>query len=125
MRLATPANWRHICCREAERVMVQVSSAVRPAVDPAPRPTPANLSDPPTRERLTPAAVDGIRRLSELWRLTSVEVCALLGDVSERTWFRMKKGDWSGALSQDALTRISASYRHLQGPSAALLGTPL
>lgn len=88
--------------------MVQVLSAVHPVVDPGPRPAPANLSDPPTRERLTPAAVDGMRRLSELWRLTSVEVCALLGDVSERTWFRMKKGDWSGALSQDTLTRISA-----------------
>ncbi len=31
-----------------------------------------------------------------------------MGDVSERTWFRMKKGEWSGTLSQDTLTRISA-----------------
>jgi hypothetical protein len=47
-------------------------------------------------------------RLAEIWRLTGPEVCALLGDVSERTWFRMKKGEWSGTLSQDTLTRISA-----------------
>jgi hypothetical protein len=57
---------------------------------------------------LTPPAVDGIVRLGEIWRLTGAEVCALLGDVSERTWFRMKKGGWSGALSQDTLTRVSA-----------------
>jgi hypothetical protein len=47
-------------------------------------------------------------RLAEIWRLTSAEACALLGDVSERTWFRIKKGEWSGTLSQDALTRLSA-----------------
>lgn len=68
----------------------------------------ANLSDANVRARLTPAAIDGMVRLSGLWRLTGAESCALLGDVSERTWFRMKKGEWSGALSQDALTRISA-----------------
>jgi hypothetical protein len=67
-----------------------------------------NLADPATRARLTPAAVAGIARLAEIWHLTSAEICALLGDVSDRTWFRMKKGEWSGALSQDALTRISA-----------------
>ena len=70
--------------------------------------SPPNLSETLTRERLTPAAVDGIVRLAEIWRLTSAEVCALLGDVSERTWFRMKKGEWSGVLSQDTLTRVSA-----------------
>jgi hypothetical protein len=37
-----------------------------------------------------------------------VEACALIGDISERTWFRMKNGGWSGVLSQDSLTRISA-----------------
>jgi hypothetical protein len=31
-----------------------------------------------------------------------------MGDISERTWFRIKKGEWAGALSQDALTRMSA-----------------
>jgi hypothetical protein len=60
------------------------------------------------RARLTPAAVDGMVRLAEIWRLTSAEVCSLLGDVSDRTWFRMKKHEWAGTLSQDTLTRISA-----------------
>jgi hypothetical protein len=71
-------------------------------------PLPANLADASVRQRLSPASVAGVVRLADIWRLTSAETCALLGDVSERTWFRMKKGDWSGALPQDALTRISA-----------------
>ena len=70
--------------------------------------SPANLADIASRKRLTPAAVAGVVRLAEIWRLTSTEICSLMGDVSERTWFRMKKGQWDGALSQDTLTRISA-----------------
>jgi hypothetical protein len=71
-------------------------------------PLPANLSDASARLRLSPAAVAGAAKLADIWRLTTEQTCALLGDVSERTWFRMKKGDWSGALPQDSLTRISA-----------------
>ena len=76
--------------------------------DPGSRALPANLADVSARARLTPAAVAGIVRLADIWHLTSGEACALIGDVSERTWFRMKKGEWSGTLSQDSLTRISA-----------------
>lgn len=82
--------------------------AMIPANDPAPLAAAPNLADAGTRERLTPAAVDGVLRLAEIWRLTSAEACALLGDVSERTWFRMKKKEWTGALSHDTLTRVSA-----------------
>ncbi|MCI0430189.1 MAG: MbcA/ParS/Xre antitoxin family protein [Rhodospirillales bacterium] len=71
-------------------------------------PPAADLADPAARARLTPAAIDAVIRLADLWRLTGTETCQLLGDVSERSWFRMKKGDWTGALSQDALTRVSA-----------------
>ena len=85
-----------------------VGTPFRPAKEPGLPASPVNFSDPATRERLTPAAVDGLARLAEIWRLTGPEICALLGDVSERTWFRMKKHEWSGALSQDALTRASA-----------------
>lgn len=67
-----------------------------------------NLAEAATRGRLTPAAVTAMVRLADFWHLSSGEVCALMGDVSERTWFRMKKGTWSGTLSQDTLTRISA-----------------
>ncbi|NPD67179.1 DUF2384 domain-containing protein [Lichenicola cladoniae] len=70
-----------------------------------------NLSDPATRLRLTPAALDGVIRLSDLWRLSTEETCLLLGDMSERSWFRLKKQDFRAdrtlRLSQDMLTRIS------------------
>lgn len=79
-----------------------------PATDPGPLPALPNLADAAIRERLTPAAVEGMVRLAEIWRLTSAEAASLMGDVSERTWFRMKKNQWSGALSQDVLTRVSA-----------------
>jgi hypothetical protein len=81
--------------------------AATPDLDFAPSASPPNLADAGTRARLTPAAIDGVVRLADIWRLTSAEACALLGDVSERTWFRMKKGGWDGALSHDALTRVS------------------
>jgi uncharacterized protein (DUF2384 family) len=96
----------------------------RPATDGGQAAAIPNLSDAGTRERLTPAAVDGVVRLAEIWRLTSAEVCALLGDLSERTWFRMKKREWSGALSQDALTRISALVGIFKG-LRLLLSEPL
>jgi hypothetical protein len=67
-----------------------------------------NLAAIPTRARLTPSAVAGVVNLAGIWRLNTAEICALLGDVSERTWFRMKNGGWTGVLSQDCLTRISA-----------------
>ena len=67
-----------------------------------------NLADPATHARLTPAAVAAAVRLLEIWRLSAAEICALLGDISGRTWFRMKRAEWGGTLSQDVLTRISA-----------------
>jgi hypothetical protein len=88
--------------------MSSSARAVEPATDFDSPPELPNLADPATRARLTPAAVAGIARLAAIWHLTGAEICALLGDVSDRTWFRMKKGEWSGTLSQDALTRISA-----------------
>lgn len=72
-----------------------------------PRPIP-DLSIPETRADLTPAAVEGFLRLAECWRLTGKQASFLLGEGSERTWFRIKAQQWEGVLSQDALTRISA-----------------
>lgn len=69
---------------------------------------PPNLADEATRTRLSPSAIQGVLHLVEFWRLGTGEMCALLGAVSERTWFRMKKGDWSGTLSQDQMARVSA-----------------
>ncbi len=81
----------------------------RPTVVPIPNGT-LNLSDPGTRLRLTPSAIDGMVRLGEIWRLSTEETCLLLGDMSERSWFRLKRQEplrADRALSQDMLTRIS------------------
>jgi hypothetical protein len=93
---------------------MMVPQPANDSLDPAARVLP-NLSDLATRARLTPAAIEGVVRLAQLWRLGAGEVCGLLGDLSERTWFRMKKGEWSGTLSQDTLTRISALVGILKG----------
>ena len=66
-----------------------------------------DLADAATRARLTPAAVAAIVRLAGFWHLTTHDVCALLGDLAPRTWFRLKKADGRGSLSQDGLTRVS------------------
>lgn len=81
----------------------------RPTVVPIPNGT-LNLSNPATRLRLTPSAIDGMVRLGEIWRLSTEETCLLLGDMSERSWFRLKRQEplrADRALSQDMLTRIS------------------
>lgn len=87
---------------DSEDVMPVSRAEARPQ-----RPIP-DLSITATREKLTPSAVEGYVRLAELWRLTSRQASALLGEGSERTWFRIKADEWDGSLSQDALTRISA-----------------
>ena len=53
--------------------------------DPADRAFPENLADAAARARLTPAAIAGLARLADIWRLSTPEICALIGDVSERT----------------------------------------
>lgn len=70
--------------------------------------TPADLSDSAVRKRLTSAAINGMSNLADHWRLTTPEVCALLGGLSERNWFRRKKNETNTPLSQDTLMRISA-----------------
>ncbi|MEO1191445.1 MAG: DUF2384 domain-containing protein [Pseudomonadota bacterium] len=65
------------------------------------------LADPDVRARCTPSAVAAICRLAAHWGLSAGDIRMLLGDVSERTWFRMKSGLWSGSLSQDCMTRVS------------------
>lgn len=58
------------------------------------------------REKLTPATLRALISLANRWRLTSAQAAGLLG-IAERTWFRIKRDDWSGALSQDEMTRAS------------------
>lgn len=81
--------------------------------DPVPQPQAGqrripDLSSEAVRADYTDAALEAFVRLSDIWRLSSKQACALVGEGSERTWFRMKAREWKGVLSQDALTRISA-----------------
>lgn len=50
---------------------------------------------------------EGWSRSLILWRLNASDTSALLGDISERSWFRLKKREAQDALSQDQLMRIS------------------
>jgi hypothetical protein len=68
----------------------------------------ADLSIEATRAQLTPAAIEAFLGLSRIWRLTTRQSIALLGEGSERTWFRIKAKAWVGVLSQDSLTRVGA-----------------
>jgi hypothetical protein len=75
----------------------------RPVSDPV-----VDLSIESKRQELSPAAIEAFLRLSQIWRLTAKQSLILLGEGSERTWFRIKKREWDGVLSQDSLTRVSA-----------------
>ncbi len=66
------------------------------------------------RERLTPAALAGVRHLADAWKLTGDEAAALLG-VSNSTWDRIRAGTWRNVLSQDQLTRVSALVGTFKG----------
>jgi hypothetical protein len=81
--------------------------APMPAEKPVSKAIP-DLSKEQTRAELSPAAVDAFLILSGIWRLTAKQSIALLGEGSERTWFRIKAKEWDGVLSQDSLTRVSA-----------------
>src|SRR5262245_44807704 len=71
-----------------------------------PRPL-QTFADEVDRTRLTPAALEGIRNLVQVWNLAPAEAADLLG-VSTTTWDRIRRKDWQQTLSQDQLTRISA-----------------
>ena len=73
---------------------------------PAPRHIP-DLSQHEVRATFNDAAIEALKRLTAVWRLNSRQAATLLGE-SERTWFRIKSGEWDGILSQDNLTRASA-----------------
>ena len=66
-----------------------------------------DLGDARVRRELTPAAVRGVVRLAESWQLTTDQVCRLLGDVPQSTWFAWKAGRPPADLGTDRLTRVS------------------
>jgi uncharacterized protein (DUF2384 family) len=70
------------------------------------RPLP-NLADEAVRARLTPAALEAVRKLAGAWSATGEEMAALVG-VSPSTWDRIRAAKWQQTLTQDQLTRVSA-----------------
>lgn len=59
------------------------------------------------RQRLTPAALAGMRRLALEWKLTGEQMADLLA-TSPSTWDRIATGSWDRTLNQDQMTRVSA-----------------
>lgn len=56
---------------------------------------------------LAPVALKAYARLVKAWSL-SIKDAAALSDMSESTWRRAKKSDFSGDLTKDQLLRLSA-----------------
>ena len=85
---------------------MQASAAHASGLGPGPR-RPQTFASEADRERLTPAAISGVKGIATAWGLTGNEVSALLA-VSPSTWDRMSAGTWTHVLNQDQLTRVSA-----------------
>jgi uncharacterized protein (DUF2384 family) len=65
-----------------------------------------DLTDPATRERLSPAACAAFFKIIELWNVKGEDAMALLGGVSNGRYHQLKKAH-KGVLTQDELTRVS------------------
>lgn len=67
----------------------------------------ADLSDPATRRRLSPAAVKGFLSIMEKWGVRDPDARQLLGGISTGSYYALKKEPKGRTLDQDTLTRIS------------------
>jgi uncharacterized protein (DUF2384 family) len=65
-----------------------------------------DLTDPATRKRLSPAAVEAFFKITEIWQLRNEDAMALLGGLSNGRYYQLKKSR-KGVLTQDELTRVS------------------
>lgn len=65
------------------------------------------FSEPEDRKRLTATGLKAFVKLARQWGLTNPEAATLLC-VSQSTWDRIKRQEWTEALNQDQLTRVSA-----------------
>jgi hypothetical protein len=81
-----------------------------------------DFAEEATRARMTPVAVTAMLQIADHWKLRAEDARRLMGDVSERTWYRMKRGDWTGVLSQDQLMRASAAVGIFKGLHLLFVG---
>lgn len=66
-----------------------------------------NFAHESDRQRLTPAALKGMKKLAAEWGLTRDDTARLLA-ISSSKWDRILDDQHPAALTQDQLTRISA-----------------
>jgi hypothetical protein len=66
-----------------------------------------DLSHPPTRVRLSAAAIKGFLRIMEKWAIKDPDARQLLGGLSSGSYYGLKKEPKHRTLDQDTLTRIS------------------
>ena len=65
-----------------------------------------DLADPAERSRLGPAGLRAFFKLVSIWKLGSEEGRALLGGISNGTWYKWRSSQ-AQRLDVDTLTRIS------------------
>lgn len=65
-----------------------------------------DLTDSATRKRLCVAAIEAFVDISDKWGLRSHDARLLLGGISSRRYYTLKKNH-RGLLTQDELTRLS------------------
>ena len=68
--------------------------------------TAVDLSKKENRTRLSPAAIKGLLRIAEHWKLRDNDTRALLGGISNGSYYALKNRG-AKALDEDQLTRIS------------------
>lgn len=68
---------------------------------------PQDRLDQRDRNRVSSVAAKAYARVIAAWELKNEEAAELVA-VAPRTWSRMKSQEWSGLLSKDQLTRVSA-----------------
>lgn len=66
-----------------------------------------DFSNPETRRRLSPAAIEGFLRLMDLWKIKDADARQLLGGLSTGSFHGLKKQEKQRILAHDTLTRIS------------------
>ena len=79
---------------------------IKPAVVGFSWDTAVDLSQRGSRTRLSPAAIKGILRIADRWKLRDEDTRALLGGMSSWSFYGLKRRP-NKALDEDQLTRIS------------------
>jgi uncharacterized protein (DUF2384 family) len=68
---------------------------------------PADLSHKGTQDRLSPPAIRAFLKICELWSVRDEDARALLGGVSNGSFYELKRKQTKVRLDQDRLTRIA------------------